>query len=41
MNADQHRQALRLKVIEMLRVHTTQRQLREAPGLWRLYIKPN
>ena len=41
MNAEQHRQALRLKVIEMLRVHTTPRQLRAAAGFWRLFIKPN
>ncbi len=41
MKTDLHQLALRLKVIEMLRVHTTQRQLREAPRRWRRFIRPN
>ena len=38
---DLHKLALRLKIIEMLRVHTTQRQLREALHHWRRFIRPN
>ena len=41
MKTDLHQLALCLKIIEMLRIHTTQRQLREAPHRWRLFIRPN
>lgn len=41
MKIDLHKLALRLKIIEMLKVHAIQRQLREAPHRWRLLIRPN
>ena len=41
MKVDLHKLALRLKVIEMLKVHAIQRQLREALSSWRRFIRPN
>lgn len=38
---DLHKLALRLKVIEMIRIHAWQRQLREAMVYWRRFIRPN
>jgi len=39
--ADLHQLALRLKIIEMLRLHASQRQLREASSCWRRLVRPN
>lgn len=41
MKADLHKLALRLKIIEMLRIHASQRQLRDAASSWRRLIRPN
>lgn len=41
MKADLRKLALRLKIIEMLRIHATQRQLQEAARCWRRLIRPN
>lgn len=38
---DLHKLALRLKIIEMLNVHASQRRLREASSIWRRLIRPN
>jgi len=39
--SDLHRAALRLKVVEMLKIHALQRLLRQAPEFWRRLIGPN
>jgi hypothetical protein len=41
MKADLRKLALRLKIIEMLKIHAVQRQLREAAFFWRRFIRPN
>lgn len=41
MKVDLHKLALRLKIIEMIRNHANQRQLREASSSWRRLIQPN
>ncbi len=38
---DLHKLALRLKVIEMIRIHAWRRQLREAMVYWRRLILKN
>ena len=38
---DLHKLALRLKVVEMLKVHALKRLLSQAPDLWRRLIGPN
>lgn len=40
-HADLHRQALRLKVLEMLKLHSLGRLMRQAPQFWRRLIGPN
>ena len=41
MKTDLRKLALRLKIIEMLRIHANQRQLQEAAHRWRRLIRPN
>ncbi len=41
MKADLRKLALRLKIIEMLKIHTNQRQLHEAASCWRRLVRPN
>lgn len=41
MNANLRQQALRLKILQLLRIHAGQRQLREAATCWRLLVRPN
>lgn len=41
MKTDLRKLALRLKIIEMLRIHASQRQLHEAVSCWRRLIRPN
>ena len=38
---DLRKLALRLKVVEMLRIYAERRRKREAPALWRRLIHPN
>ena len=41
MKVDLHKLALRLKIIELLKIHACQRQLREALTFWRQFICRN
>ena len=41
VRVDLRKLALRLKVVEMLRIYAERRQVREAPALWRRLIRPN
>lgn len=38
---DLRKLALRLKVVEMLKIYAERRRMREAPALWRRLIRPN
>ncbi|MFC1526620.1 hypothetical protein ACFL6X_07420 [Candidatus Latescibacterota bacterium] len=38
---DLQKLALRLKVVEMLKIHALRRQLAEAAALWRRLVHPN
>ena len=38
---DLRQQVLRLKILQLLRTHASQRQLREAALCWRQLVRPN
>lgn len=38
---DLHKLALRLRVVEMLKIHSLRRLMRQAPEFWRRLIRPN
>lgn len=38
---DLRKLALRLKILEMLRIHADRRRLMEAASLWRHMVQPN
>ena len=40
-HVDLRKLALRLKVVEMLKVYADRRRLREALSMWRQWIHPN
>jgi len=39
--SDLHKLALRLKVVEMLKIHSLRRLMHRAPEFWRRLIGPN
>ena len=41
VRVDLRKLALRLKVVEMLRIYAERRRMREAPAIWRRLIRPN
>ena len=38
---DLHKLALRMKILEMLKIHLSRRQMASAPVNWRRLIRPN